>query len=247
MKKRWFDHHPELLEEVKQTVERDHPDLRVAVEGDSVFVRGSYRLESGGEVLDRYQIEIEFPSDYNRSLPLVFETGGRIPRTVDRHVIPSTGRACLLVEEDWLVAMAGSYSFSQFLDVPVRNYFLGQSLVEAGQSWPHGERSHGVAGLLEALAEQFGTNDLHAIRRYLYCFTKDRIKGHWDCPCGSGKTIRRCHVDQIRELQERFTPELAKQFAVRVIAALETEAQARNGAVRGKSATRPSITGEQRS
>ena len=54
-----------------------------------------------------------------------------------------TGEACPIVPEEWLVG-PGRDSIAKFLNGPVRNFFIGQILVENGHPWPFGERQHGV-------------------------------------------------------------------------------------------------------
>ena len=155
-------------------------------------------------------IEIEFPSDYPDNLPVVREVGGRIPRNADHHINNSSGDICLLVpDECWRVFPYGA-SFLDFLNVPVFNYFLGESLVELGHPRPFGERSHGIAGVFEYYAEALGTQDRHVIANFVECLSRAPAKGHWLCPCGSGLRIRRCHQDLIRSLEDRIPARVAK-------------------------------------
>jgi hypothetical protein len=162
------------------------------------------------------------PFNYPHVLPRVRETQGRIPRVLDRHLIPSTGAACLFVGEDWLLEVGRPQpTFLEFLDGPVRNFFIGQALVEAGQPWPFGERSHGLKGVLEAYGEWFGTQDEKQIGLYLEYLSRDVLKGHWDCPCGSGARIRNCHQNEIRALRERIPQWLATQALQRLRAIQE--------------------------
>lgn len=203
---------PKLLEKIKADLGA-YPDLQIVNESGTLYVRGSFPIIHNGIELDRFQIEIEFPPDYPRNLPRVRETASRVPRVVDRHVIPSTGIACLFVEEDWLAAVGREPAFIDFLNGPVRNFFIGQSLVEAGQPWPFGEWPHGKAGVLEVYAGWFGTDDEPTIRRYLDCLSKEGLKGHWDCPCGSGRGIRACHRDMLRALRQRI-PTWAARMAL---------------------------------
>jgi hypothetical protein len=142
-----FQQEPALLEDVGSAIAADQPDLCATGVDGVVQVRGSYAVRDGGVFLDRYQIEIRVPRDYPKNVPVVEEIGGRIPRTADRH-ISADGTACLLVPEEWL--LAGDQSFKAFLNGPMKNFFLGQILVEAGKPWPFGQRSHGYEGLIEA-------------------------------------------------------------------------------------------------
>jgi hypothetical protein len=210
MKKRWFEVKTELLDEIRNAVERDQPDLRVIVTDEGrVLLRGSFAVRDATAVLDRYQIEIRFPEDYPDSLPVLEEIGDRIPKTADRHTNVD-GAACLLVPEEWFV-ISPDRSFAAFLGGPVKNFFLGQILVQGGQPWPFGERPHGYEGILECYLEILGIQDANQVRPYLDCLRKERLRGHWDCPCGSSKRLRYCHLDQFRQLQKRLPHRIAQQ------------------------------------
>jgi hypothetical protein len=213
MKKAWHKAESDALEKVKSRIAERFPDLRVSKEGDVVFLRGSFPIIHEGEILDRYEIELEIPPDLGDSIPKLRETGGRIPRNVNRHMDPATGDACPVVPEEWLLHAACG-SVISFLTGPVRNFFIGQSLVEQGEPWPFGERSHGRAGLLEYYEELFETTDSAAMVRYLECLSRDGLKGHWDCPCGSGERLRDCHLEQLRTLRRKM-PRLVARRALR--------------------------------
>ncbi len=53
MRKPWHKSNPELFAKTKQEIETNYPELRVAVENDTVFLRGSFTIEENGEILDR--------------------------------------------------------------------------------------------------------------------------------------------------------------------------------------------------
>jgi hypothetical protein len=203
-----------LLEEVRTAIAVDQPNLRVAIVDGLLSARGSYALHDGDVVLDRYQVEIRFPRDYPKTLPVVEEIGGRIPRTADRHINPD-GNACLLVPEEWLLSQ--DQSFKAFLSGPMKSFFLGQFLVEAGMGWPFGERSHGHEGLIEAYMELLGIDDPSRVAAYLDCLRKKALKGHFDCPCGSKRRLRNCHRAELQELSKRIPPDIAQQAYERLI------------------------------
>jgi hypothetical protein len=214
MRRAWFEENPALLEEVRTSISADQPDLRLAIVDGFVSARGSYALHDGEVVLDRYQVEIRFPREYPNALPVVEEIGGRIPRTADRHV-SSDGTACLLVPEEWLLSQ--DPSFKAFLSGPMKNFFLGQFLVDAGMPWPFGQRSHGREGLIEAYMQLLGINDSNRVAAYLDCLRKKALKGHFDCPCGSNKRLRNCHRAELQELSQRIPPAIAQQAYERLI------------------------------
>jgi hypothetical protein len=204
----WFEQEPALLEEVRRALAADQPDLRATIVDGAVQVRGSYAVHDGGGVLDRYQIEIRFPRDYPKTLPVVEEIGGRIPRIADHH-ISVDGTACLLVPEEWLLAK--DQSVRAFFDGPMKDFFLGQLLVEAGKPWPFGQRSHGYEGLIEAYMDLLGISDPTRVTAYFDCLRRKALKGHFDCPCGSNKRLRYCHWAELQELAKRIPSHIAQQ------------------------------------
>ena len=127
---RWFVRRPEALAEIKEVLSA-YPDLRLVETEELIFIRGTLAVAHDGEVLDRFQIEIFFTSRYPEEMPRVREIGGRIPWTLDNHVYPQIGFCCIQVPDEWLLDR--SRSFRAFLEISVRNYFLGQALVAAGK------------------------------------------------------------------------------------------------------------------
>ena len=97
-----------------------------------------------------------------------------------------------------------------FLDGPLRNYLLGNTLVEMGEPWPFGEWSHGSQGVREFYGELLGTTDSTVIARYLAYLGKPILRGHWSCPCGSRKKVRDCHLQALRTLRTQVPAEVAR-------------------------------------
>jgi hypothetical protein len=221
MKKAWFKGSPHLLEEIKKEIECDYPNLHIYVENETVFVRGSFSITFESEVLDRYQVEIEFLPDYPDSVPVVREIGGRIPRAVDSHMISATGQCCLFLPDERWKAYPKGCSFLDFLNGPVRNFFLGQTMVRLGQSWPFGEHAHGITGIIEYYKSLLETEDVLTILNYLDYMSKPVIKGHWPCPCGSGECLRKCHFERLIDLRLKIPPKTAKESLLKILTALK--------------------------
>lgn len=211
--KPWFTGRPELKADVETVIARWYRDLRLTIEAEIAVLRGTFPVTHDGQVLDRFAIEIRFPSDYPDTLPEIRETAGRLPWTNERHVNPD-GAACVIVPEEWLVR--GDGTFGSFMSGPVNSYFLAQALVEMGEPWPHGERSHGRAGVLEAYADLIGVADSTLMIAWLRTLENQAAKGHWPCPCGNGRILRRCHGEEFRALRARITPTIARQMLARL-------------------------------
>lgn len=186
-----------------------YPDLRFHDSDGLIRLRGTFPVRDGETVLDRFQIEMFFVDGLNFP-PITFEIGNRIPRIVDRHIYNAglaPGAICTDVPE--LILLRG-YSLPSYLDGPAHNYFLGQCLVELGQPWPFGQWDHGKPGLLQAYGEILGVRDESSIEMYLACLNHREIKGHFVCPCGSGKKLRLCHANDLRRLHEMIPRSIAE-------------------------------------
>ncbi|HEY1757850.1 MAG TPA: hypothetical protein VGG72_20945 [Bryobacteraceae bacterium] len=215
MKRPWHERAPKLWAKVKQDLTAAYPELHDMIDNGTAFIRGSFPVKDGADILDRFHIEIEIPGDFPDFIPILREIGGRLPWHPDRHINRENGEACPIVPEEWLLQPSHD-SILAFLDGPVRNFFLGQILVEAGKPWPFGERTHGVPGLIDAYGEIIGTSDEPTVRRYLDCLARETLKGHWNCPCGSGARLRNCHLEAVKKLREKIPPRVAKQAINRI-------------------------------
>jgi len=193
--------------ELQSDLEMKFPDLTVSYTGSRILIRGAFPVLDSGLVLDRYQIEIEW-SDTDSEAPLLYETGGRIPWIGNRHV-NTDGRACVFVPEEWLIHPREERTLIRYLDGPVRDFFLWQSLFERGESVRWRDRSHGIVGLIESYGEMIGLEGESAIRCCLEYLSKEQLKGHWTCYCGSAKRIRNCHLEELRALRLRIPQHIA--------------------------------------
>jgi hypothetical protein len=197
----WFERNPNALDDLEKTLRSKYPTLHAFIENGECRVRGTYAVLANSDVAERYSLEIALPSNYPHSLPVVWETGGRIPRETDRHVFPD-GSLCLGVPLALWVDLRGNFSIENILEILVRNFLIGNSLIEQGEPWPYGDRPHGVAGVLEHYGEFLGTSDPLTIATFLLAIVQEKVRGHWPCPCGSGKIIRKCHKAAVEGLSK---------------------------------------------
>ena len=204
MTKPWHRSDPAYFEKEKLEVERQYPGLRFRVAGDLVILEGDFPLVAEGKVRDRYSVQITLARDHPKSIPVVREVAGRIPRKPDRH-INENGTCCVLLpDERWKSWPVGA-PLVDFLNGPVRNFFICQTLVESGDPWPMEQLAHGADGIRASYAEFLGTDDVNVIRGYLACLAAKQVKGHWPCPCGSGKRLRHCHLMRVLDLRKKIS------------------------------------------
>lgn len=232
MSRPWHKADPARLEKMRAEVQATYPNLHFYPQGDRVLVRGTLPILHEGEDLDRYAVKIVLPAGYPDTLPLVFEVGGRVPRDSDHHINRETGEACLFIpDERWRVCPPGT-GFLEFLNGPVRSFFLGQSLFRLTGEWPFGQRSHGAEGIREYYGELLGTDDMAVILAYLECLSRHTLRGHWTCPCGSGRRLRDCHRSRVEDLRAKIPPATAEGSRQALRGAAKQESGA---ADRGKS------------
>jgi hypothetical protein len=180
----------------------DHADLKVTqAQAFPLVLEGMFELDSPKGPVDAYQIRVEIPETFPFASPRVFETGGRIPWEIDRHVF-SDGRACLEVWPVWR-AKNPDANVRTVLNGPVRNFLLSQSVFEATKEWPFGDYAHGSAGQREALRSVLGAptpEDRDLLWRLHALLSPPRRQNA--CPCNSGRLYRKCHADEMRKIAD---------------------------------------------
>ena len=198
----------QAIENIQQQLTSTYPDLSVTSDSGKIIIKGSFPIGFEERVLDRYQVRIQWPFTEDTA-PTFREIGGRIPWIAERHVNPD-GEACLLVPEEWLLLPSHERSVLHYLGEPVRDFLLGQSIVERGGTWPWGERPHGFDGLVQAYEEMLGMKGAITVYKCFDYLTYPKIQRQWDCPCGSGERARRCHGEHLKSLQVRISPNIAR-------------------------------------
>lgn len=201
-----------LEQEIRGDLDEFQPLMVLRAAPGGWKIVGTFDVKGhAGEALDQFEVEILVPHRFPDEQPVVREVGGRIPATPDRHVNPGSNTLCFAVWPEWLAKHA-DHAFSTFLNVTLNAYFLGQLFVEAGKPWPQGERAHGKDGEVEAARAMLGpgVSDKKLVP-FLKALRGPWPKGHWECPCGSGHSIRHCCRDRLWKLAKRVSPMPARQ------------------------------------
>lgn len=153
-----------------------------------------------------YQIRIDIPNNGNP--PTVYEIGGRIPYDIDFHKYKD-GRLCLAGPFD----LIDDLPLDIFMDTLVLEFLYDQSFREKFGIWPRGVYSHGTLGVIENYSDRLGSIPnldeycLHILskdpdfKKYRdILMSKNQIRGHHTCICGSGKQYRKCHDKALKGL-----------------------------------------------
>lgn len=200
------------LAEIRSSLFEYQPDLHLLNSEGKIKIDGVFIVYSSNKkVLDRYKISIDIPCTYPADLPIVRETGGRIPRE-DKYHINNDGTACVFLPEDRWRSFPVGNSFSTYLNVPLHNFFLGQTVYQKEGKWPFGECRHGSEGIYEYYFWLLDIRDKNSVHRFLHILSKYNFKKHYhyECPCGSKLLIRECCIGKIRDLRLKIPPDVAK-------------------------------------
>jgi len=183
-----------IFEEQITAVIEKYKELSYKNDNGIPCIFGSLNLtDEHGAIEDTYQIEIKAVQDYPNSFPLVFETGGRIPKNIDWHIFEATGNCCIASPPEEIIICNSSLTLLFFIDNQVKNYFYSQ-IFRNQNGYFLKERSHGDKGWIEFFEETFMTDNIFNIEFGLNQMIEgkkiDRVS---TCFCGSGKKYRKCH------------------------------------------------------
>lgn len=183
-----------LFKEQATAVIEKYKELSYKKENGIPCVFGSLVLtDEYGGIEDTYQIEIKAVDDYPNSFPLVFETGGRIPRNVDWHIFEDNGNCCIASPPEEIIICHSGLTLLSFIDNQVKNYFYSQ-IFRNQNGYFLKERSHGNKGWIEFFEETFMTDNIFNIEfGLLQIIEGKKINRVSICFCGSGKKYRKCH------------------------------------------------------
>lgn len=195
-----------------------HPMLALISEAATPIVEGILQIRRDSICLESFLVRVEF-AQLATELPRAFEIGGRIPRKSDFHVNPD-GSLCLGVPEQLWIEIGGTVEVVPFIDGPVSTFLLGASHKLRVGTWPHGERSHGSAGICEFYSDYVGTKKPSNVLALLRALQQGNDDRRATCVCGSGKLLRHCHSDRIQSLRSRNIPTAMLR---RSIAAIERQ------------------------
>lgn len=182
------------------------PGLRLAPsKDDSIRITGRLRFKriADGflEIEDNYELEIVVPPTFPEEVPLVWETGGRIPK--DWHRNPG-GTLCLGSPTVVRLRTIQAGTVDEFVQDMVEPYLYQRSYFERHRLLPFGELDHGLKGVLKDFMDRFEFSDELAAGSMVFLTSlRKRVANKKPCPCGVGEPLGRCqHHWKVNELRE---------------------------------------------
>lgn len=181
-------------------VESRHSGLCLTLhQNGSASIRGTLDFSCDYDeknIQDAFKVDMHISADYPAELPVVWESGGRIPK--DFHKLDDAS-LCLETRLHIRRRFRVRPSLIGYIENLVIPYLFSYSYFEKYNVMPYGERGHGPQGVLESYQEIFGVEDEFGALALLKILAEDSYRGHEFCPCGSGAKLRDCdHGPQLR-------------------------------------------------
>jgi hypothetical protein len=212
----WYRKSAAELERVVGDAMAVQPRMWLDDERERVAFRGRFDICEGGAVIEAFAVDVVLAKDSPRGLPSVWEVGGRIPRVADpHHVNIADGSLCVVLPEAFWLEHPEGLTLAEYLEGPLRRHLAGQAMVLRGEEWPAGEWRHGADGKVQFYRELFGADDNSPLTGFFDLLGREKVKGHWICPCGSGEKLRDCHGEQVHRVRERLPAALLEPFRSR--------------------------------
>lgn len=146
-----------------------------------------------GRVSESFNLRIDIPAAFPRKLPIITETGGRIPRCGEFHV-NGDGSLCLGSDLRLLEKLNRAPTLPGLAARCIVPYLYAISLkLKNGGPLVFGELAHGGKGMLQDYARLFSLPDAEKARKALALLAvRKRIANKHPCPCGCGLRLGRC-------------------------------------------------------
>ncbi len=174
-----------------------YPELVIEADNDSYKVYGPLAFVAhynDNALRDRFEVKMLIRPDYPNSIPDVWETGGRIPDFYHKYKDDSL---CLGKALNTKIKFDENPTLLWFIDKLLVPYFYSFCHKQITGNLPYGELDHSPRGNLDGYKELFNlTADIQALQM-LRLMAEGKYKGHFKCPCGSGKRMRYCHGPEL--------------------------------------------------
>lgn len=167
--------------------------------GEYIAVKGKISLnhtyKNANPIKDTYELLIKVPLDFPKSVPIILETGNKIPKYNDNHVNPD-GTLCLGTPLKLQLFLVKYPSLVDFIERVLIPHLYAVSNKLNGGEFIFGELAHGSAGELSDYEDILGVKGVVAVKNALNSLRsyKKRIANKKVCPCGCGRCLGSCII-----------------------------------------------------
>jgi hypothetical protein len=201
----WYKTNADRLEQDKALLREAYPTLAFFVDEvvQRVWIEGMLLLRADCGITEEIHIRIDYPDEYPRRLPTAGDPARRFERSPDSHV-NRDGSFCLTFPLDQEFDLQSAELIVDFVDAVA--LFVERLLIyEVTGRWPGPAWGHGVAAWRECVERELGTTDSESIARLLeLAGAASSLSRNAECPCGSGRKYKHCHLPSVRVLQAKL-------------------------------------------
>lgn len=208
------------IEEQVQEILKRFPGLKLSISENNMLISGRLNIDCeylNEHIIDEYEIIIIIYDNYPERLPVIRETNKRIPLRYGH--IYRDGELCLATDEEIKLTLGEDFTLNKWFDNFVMPYFFGYSYFEKYGVMPFGERSHGTKGIMEFYKDFFNVDSEEKAKNFLkfiYSFKSYKYKGHYMCPCGSGKRVRDCHRVILLKCEDEYVNKIILKSLINI-------------------------------
>lgn len=193
-----------LFETQLEDVCKCYPHLQIKKSGNSMFLQGMLDIKDlEGNVIKSLFIEIHHQPGFPYRFPKLFEVGRYIPDGADWHKY-ADGSCCITAEPIEIIECANGISVIEFIDKYAIPYFAHQVYRKEFGEYQK-EYAHGAKGLRQAYCDIMGTDNVLCWWEYArisFGYRSLRLKRKDNCPCGSGRKYKHCHMKIFENLKK---------------------------------------------
>lgn len=147
------------------------------------------------EITDFYQLKVAVPNLFPRNIPIVTETGQKIPRNGDYHVNYETDNSlCLGSPLRLILLIRGQPTLVGFAENCLVPYLYAVSnKLQNGGNFVLGDLKHGTPGIIQDYKSLFGLRTEWQVVQMLKLLSIERrFANKLSCPCGCRKALKHC-------------------------------------------------------
>src|SRR5579863_620991 len=150
--------------------------------------------DAEGTTWEVYAVDLILNTEFPRSLPVMFETAGKIKPAPDWHV-NGDGSCCVGTDARQFFLLQGQVSLLKWVEKLAIPYLANHKLRDLGKSYAGPERSHGTKGVIEEYEELFPGHGAIPLLEYLRLIAGvQSLPNNVPCFCKSGRLYKRCYL-----------------------------------------------------
>ena len=197
--------HGEIVNSIKNQIDElihYYPNLRIIrIDKESYVLEGTVYINAENrniQLADCFDIEIIIFKEFIKNVPKIKEKSGKIP--ADFEHINSDGTLCLAIDTEMLIYIKEVSNLVSWFKKYVVDFFYTVMYFCRYDTFPYGERKHGLSGIIQFYQDYFLEKNIFVICNLLRIINEGKIKGHHLCPCGSKMSCRKCHFEKLLKL-----------------------------------------------